>query len=638
MFWSLDVFRPWGYAMQIRYHNIHETRSFVATVLGDQICLGRSTTCDVVLKSPFVCPEAAILKNNSGSWTLQVLNQNGCILGGMEISSGRTVTLDSHSTFRLFPYEFSLDPEDSTELTEDDIWNDLENRSLDMVRRIHVVLLDKMNLAEVPAEQVNEEYLLRIERNLEVIAKDNGIINSENRDLVLHLAGHCVRGEMIDGTLRHVDPEKVSAFSDDSAWSRLYSQNPTLERELQRLQNDVSVKLNLVDEEQLTLRMKQIDTGFRAAWNQVASTVMDETLLYLALRQLKKQIKDIVFGYGPLEDLLRLPTITEVMVVGSDRIFVERDGIIENSGRRFVSDSVTLAVIERIVSKVGRRIDKSQPVADARLSDGSRVNAVMSPIALDGPLLTVRTFPTKRITVKELVEKRHSLTTEAAAFLGACVVGRKNILISGGTGTGKTTMLNCLADFIPDKERIVTIEDTAELRLDKRHVARMETKPANIEGNGQYEIADLVRNALRMRPDRVVVGECRGKEALWMLQAMNTGHDGSMTTIHANSAKDVILRLEVMVQTAADLPIDSIHRQISSAVDVIVQLERLRDGSRVVSEIAEILPSREKDSTVRIKRIFVRDHGCELMPTGQLPSFMPQLLQNDLLNLETFYL
>lgn len=250
---------------------------------------------------------------------------------------GKTITLDPRGTFRLFPYEFSLDPEDSTELTEDDLWSDLENRSLELVRRMHIALLEQMNLAAVPSDQVNDEYLLRIERNLEVIAKENGIIDAANNDLVLHLAGHCVRGQMIDETLRYVDAERSSAFSSDSAWSRLHSGNPTLERELERLQKIVSSTLNLVEEDQLTLRMKQIDTGFRTAWQQVSASVLEEALLYLCLRQLKKQIKDIVFGYGPLEDLLRLPTITEVMVVGSDRIFVERDGVIENSGRRFVS-------------------------------------------------------------------------------------------------------------------------------------------------------------------------------------------------------------------------------------------------------------------------------------------------------------
>ncbi|MBL8817760.1 MAG: Flp pilus assembly complex ATPase component TadA [Planctomyces sp.] len=624
--------------MQIRYHNIHENRSFVAAVLGDEVIIGRSSTADVVLKSPYICPQAAVLRRGRNQWTLTVLNENGCLTDDAEIPAGTTVPIEPNGSFRLFPFEFTLDPENSAELTEDDIWVDLENRTLDLVRRMHISLLEQMNLNSVQTDQLQEEYLLRIERNLEVIARDAGILLESNRDLVLHLAGHCVRGELIDETLRYVDPEKTSPLSNNSAWSRNLTANPTLEQELARLMKSISSQIRLPANNQLTARMKQIDSEFRSAWRQVSGTALDSTLLYLCLRQLKKQIKDIVFGYGPLEDLLRLPTITEIMVVGSDKVFVEREGVIENSGRRFVSDEVTLAVIERIVSRVGRRLDKSQPVADARLSDGSRVNAVASPVSLDGPLLTVRKFPTRRITLRELIEERGSLTTAAASFLEACVLGRKNILISGGTGTGKTTMLNCLADFIQDKERIVTIEDTAELRLNKRHVARMETKPANVEGNGQYDIADLVRNALRMRPDRVVVGECRGKEALWMLQAMNTGHDGSMTTIHANSAKDVILRLEVMVQTAADLPVSSIHRQISSAVDVIVQLERQRNGRRVVSEITEVLPSQERDPAVRIRRIFERRPDGELQPTGQLPTFMSELLGQKLLDLQTLYL
>jgi len=624
--------------MQIRYHNIHESRSFVASVLSDTVCIGRSPDNDVVLKSPFVCSEAAVLRRAEDQWTLTVLNQNGGTAGDTDIVSGTTVSLPHDATFRLFPYEFSLDPEDSTDPTDDEIWIDLENRSLDLVRRMHIALLDQMNLNSVPQDQLNEDYILRIERNLEVIARECGILEPSNSDLVLHLAGHCVRGELIDRTLHHVESRDESQDSVQSVWSTLHSAQPTLERELSRLQTSVVDRLKLVPPKRLSQRMRQIDSGFRAVWQKIAAVVLDETLVYLCTRQLKKQIKDIVFGYGPLEDLLRLPTITEIMVVGSDKIFVERDGVIENSGRRFVSDSVSLAVIERIVSTVGRRIDKSQPVADARLSDGSRVNAVIDPVSLDGPLLTVRKFPLRRITLEELIHERSSLTETAAAFLEACVVGRKNVLISGGTGTGKTTLLNCLADFIPDKERIITIEDTAELQLDKRHVARMETKPANVEGNGQYEIADLVRNALRMRPDRVVVGECRGKEALWMLQAMNTGHDGSMTTIHANSARDVVLRLEVMVQTAADLPVSSIHRQISSAVDVVVQLERLRDGRRVVSEIAEVLPPHARESNVRIKQIFRLDDQNELNPTGQLPSFMSHLVGNGLLDLQTLYI
>lgn len=626
--------------MQLKFHNVHEARNFVTSIIGHEIRLGRSPRSDVILDSPFVSDEAAVLRRTGRKWELEILNRNGCGLGGIEIAAGKTVTLDASGTFELFPFEFALDPDDSTELSADDIWNDLENRTLDLLREMHVALLEQMNLAAVDSQQINKDYLLRIERNLEVLARDCGITEQQNRDLVLHLAGQCVRGEMIDETLRYVDPGKAAVFQTNGLWSQLHSGNTTRERELQTLTRSVATTISIgsMDEEpQLTQRMKKIDSSFRSGWKKVSASVLDETMMYLCLRQLKKQIKDIVFGYGPLEDLLRLPTITEIMVVGSDRIFVERGGVIENSGRRFVSDAVTTAVIERIVSRVGRRIDKSQPVADARLSDGSRVNAVIAPIALDGPLLTVRKFPEKRITVTELIEEHGSLTPSAAAFLEASVIGRKNVLISGGTGTGKTTLLNCLADFIPDKERIVTIEDTAELRLNKRHVARMETKSANVEGNGEYEIADLVRNALRMRPDRVVVGECRGKEALWMLQAMNTGHDGSLTTIHANCARDVILRLEVMVQSAADLPVESIHRQVASAVDLIVQLQRTRNGRRVISEIAEVLPTSHRDSTVQVRQIFALDDD-KLVPTGQLPSFMPQLLQHELLNLETFYL
>ena len=265
------------------------------------------------------------------------------------------------------------------------------------------------------------------------------------------------------------------------------------------------------------------------------------------------------------------------MVVGVDQIYVERGGLIERSGRRFISDKVTEAIIERIVAQVGRRIDKSQPLVDARLPDGSRVNAIIPPLAVSGPTLTVRKFPAQRLTMDDLVEMG-SISKAAAMFLRACVIDRRNILVSGGTGTGKTTMLNVLSSFIPFKERIITIEDTTELRLHQEHVVTLETKPPNIEGAGEYTIRDLVRNALRMRPDRVLVGECRGPEALDMIQAMNTGHDGSMTTVHANSAREVIERLEVLVLMAAELPVSSIHRQVSSALDLIVHISRLPGG------------------------------------------------------------
>ncbi len=357
---------------------------------------------------------------------------------------------------------------------------------------------------------------------------------------------------------------------------------------------------------------------------------------YLILRTLKKDLKDTIFGFGPLQDLLRAPTVTEIMVVGVDQIYVERSGLIERSGRRFISDKVTEAIIERIVAQVGRRIDKSQPLVDARLPDGSRVNAIIPPLAVSGPTLTVRKFPAQRLTMDDLVEMG-SVSKAAAMFLRACVIDRRNILVSGGTGTGKTTMLNVLSSFIPFKERIITIEDTTELRLHQEHVVTLETKPPNIEGAGEYTIRDLVRNALRMRPDRVLVGECRGPEALDMIQAMNTGHDGSMTTVHANSAREVIERLEVLVLMAAELPVSSIHRQVSSALDLIVHISRLPGGARVITQVSEVVRYDPEEDQIVVTDIFNYRDGVSLRPTGYLPSFIDSLMAKELLDMEFLY-
>ena len=350
-------------------------------------------------------------------------------------------------------------------------------------------------------------------------------------------------------------------------------------------------------------RIEKLDTHFWQAWSAAAPRIHPQFVRYVALRNLKKEIKNIVFGYGPLEDLLRLPIVSEIMVVDREHIFVERNGVLQDSGRRFVSDEAIESIIQRIVSRVGRRIDKSQPLVDARLRDGSRVNAVISPIAVSGPCLTVRKFPANKLHIRDLIAKG-SMSPTLAQFLRGIVLSHRNIIVSGGTGTGKTTLLNCLSDFIPDAERVVTVEDTAELRLSGDHVVRLETKDANVEGRGEYTIRDLVKNALRMRPDRIVVGECRGAEALDMLQAMNTGHDGSLTTVHANNARDAMLRLEVLVQTAADLPLDSIRRQIAAAVDVVVQLTRLRDGRRCITQVAEILDVNPRTGQIETRELF----------------------------------
>jgi pilus assembly protein CpaF len=320
-------------------------------------------------------------------------------------------------------------------------------------------------------------------------------------------------------------------------------------------------------------------------------------------RRITRDITDDVLGYGPLEPLLREDAVTEIMVNAFDRIYVEREGRIERTDAAFVDNAHLLRIIDKIVSQVGRRVDEASPMVDARLPDGSRVNAIVPPLALKGPTLTIRKFSRDPYTMDDLINFG-SLTPQAAQFLAACVKGKLNVLISGGTGSGKTTMLNALSSFVPHDERIVTIEDAAELQLQQDHVITLESRPPNIEGQGEIRIRELVRNSLRMRPDRIIVGEVRGPETLDMLQAMNTGHEGSLTTIHANSPRDALSRLETLVMTAGvELPHRAIREQISSAFDLLVQISRLVDGSRRVTHITEVL--RMESDVITLQDLFV---------------------------------
>src|SRR5215469_4395659 len=304
--------------------------------------------------------------------------------------------------------------------------------------------------------------------------------------------------------------------------------------------------------------------------------------------RLVEELLDETLGLGPLETLMRDPTVSDILINGPNTVYVERRGRLERTPIVFEDEQHLLGVVQRIAARVGRRIDEASPMVDARLPDGSRVNAVLSPIALDGALVSIRRFATRPLMAGDLIAQR-SATGEMIAFLAACVQARLNIVISGGTGSGKTTLLNILSGYIPEEERLVTIEDAAELQLQQPHVARMETRPANMEGVGSVTARDLVRNALRMRPDRIIVGECRGAEALDMLQAMSTGHDGSLTTIHANDARDAIARMEMLVgMSDASVPLWFIHRQIASAIQIVVQTTRLMGGLRKIVQISEI--------------------------------------------------
>jgi pilus assembly protein CpaF len=304
--------------------------------------------------------------------------------------------------------------------------------------------------------------------------------------------------------------------------------------------------------------------------------------------RLINEVLDETFGLGPLESLMKDPTITDILINGPGTVYVERDGRLERADVSFTDDRHLLHIIQRIVGQAGRRVDETSPMVDSRLPDGSRINAIIPPLALDGALVSIRRFGVRPILAADLVAKQ-SLTLEMVDFLAACVRGRLNILVSGGTGSGKTTLLNALSGFIPPQERVVTIEDAAELRLQQPHVGRLETRPNNVEGVGEVNTRDLVRNALRMRPDRIIVGECRGPEALDMLQAMNTGHEGSLTTVHSNDTRDALARLEIMVgMSGFDLPIWVIRRQIASAIHIVVQVSRLLGGARKVMKISEV--------------------------------------------------
>jgi pilus assembly protein CpaF len=349
--------------------------------------------------------------------------------------------------------------------------------------------------------------------------------------------------------------------------------------------------------------------------------------------QLIQDVSDDILGYGPIDRLLNDPDVSEIMCNGPDQVYVERKGKLERDPVSFVDSAHLRRIIDKIVGQIGRRIDESSPLCDARLPDGSRVNAVIAPLAIGGPFLTIRKFATDPLQIDDLI-RFGTINAHAARFLQACIVGKLNVIVSGGTGTGKTTTLNVLSSFIPTDERIVTIEDAKELQLHQDHVLALETRPPNIEGRGEVTIRDLVRNSLRMRPDRIVVGECRSGEALDMLQAMNTGHDGSITTVHSNSPRDSLARLETLVLMAGfDLPVRAIREQMASAIDLIVQIARLRDGSRRITHITEVQGM--EGEVITLQDVFLFDFTAgvdengryrgQLKATGVRPKFSEKL-------------
>ena len=439
-----------------------------------------------------------------------------------------------------------------------------------------------------------------------------------------------------------VEERKASSFGNDDSALQLQLESSTEADPMREVRKNVQEQiqrelLKRMDMKRLTIQgvdKDELEDTARAKIRQIIDEVVANGKLPAGIDPIR--LEDDVFNeamrLGPLEELLADESVSEIMVNGPDRVYVERGGKLVLSDCQFTDDASVLAVIERIIAPLGRRCDESQPYVDARLPDGSRVNAIIAPLALSGPTITIRKFSKKALTVADFV-RFGTWTHNAAEFMKLCVLLRKNVIVAGGTGSGKTTLLNLLSGFIPTTERIVTVEDAAELRLQQPHVVRLEARPPNIEGKGAVPIRDLVKNCLRMRPDRIIVGECRGGEALDMLQAMNTGHDGSLTTVHANSPRDVISRLETMVlMSGMELPSRAIREQIASAVDVVIHESRLSDGSRKVVAISEVTGL--EGNQIVMQDIFVfRQTGVDANgkilgsfgPTGAIPTWYDQL-------------
>ncbi len=600
-----------------------------------RVTVGRGTQCQVQVLSPYVSREHFSLFERDERWELESLGINGTFVNG-ELMAPHTRQALRNGDVIMFGDCSSVFADERAE-AGGETPDDLRARFFELEKAIHSALLARLDLRRFAIdERTVEENSDRIFGTLETIVGENlSGIDERLRRRIVHDA---VKQELNGALLFSASETPIRKL----LARRRSPQDLENEADLQELQRVLRARLGITGERaKMFAELELVDKNFSEEFTFERYKLTRSMGDYLIAKTLMRDTADLVFGLGPLQDLIDMANISEIMVVSKDLIYVERAGVLEKVDKSFISDNVVLSIIERIVTPLGRRIDKSTPLVDARLKDGSRVNAIIPPLALKGPAITIRKFSRTPLTIDDLVE-HGSISSRAARFLRATVVGAKNVVISGGTGSGKTTLLNVLSSFIPHKCRIVTIEDSAELQLNQEHVVSLESRPPNIEGKGAYSIRDLVKNALRMRPDRIVVGECRGGETLDMLQAMNTGHNGSMTTGHANSPREMISRLETMTMMAGmDLPSRAIREQIVGAVHVIVQQSRLHTGERRVTEISEVMGIDEETGNVTLEPIFVYRFGekgtAELLPTGFMPSFITDLLAQGIISIEEFF-
>jgi len=624
--------------MQIIAYNQLDEATQVADIESDVITIGRDEENDLTLPSRFISRQHARLIVENGNYFIENLGLNPAVVDGKPVEVGRRVPIKPGQELHLGEFVLYLAEEKEAPAAVRKRHDPLAG-AMKLEREVHGELLKRLNLRSVDANAAKDPaYVARIGKHLNNILKS--FIDQVDDFTGWFLVADFFRRAIIVEIWRHgVKRGNVPTIATEYAEALDQKYETSIKRLLPRLAQNLKLRLRA---EHVKANLDAVDAHFDDAFVEISPRITEGLWEYVVKRYLMKDILDIVIGLGPLEDLLRLPNVTEIMVVGRGKIYVEQDGLIRDTGRQFFSDEVVLTIVERIVTPIGRRIDRSSPIVDARLPDGSRVNATIAPLSLVGPVLTIRKFAEEPFTIDDLIDLG-TLTRWSANFLRACVVGRKNILVAGGTGSGKTTLLNVLSTFIPANERIITIEDSAELQLSQEHVVSMETRQANVEGRGAYTIRNLVRNALRMRPDRIIVGEVRGGEALDMLQAMNTGHDGSLTTLHSNNPHDAMKRLEGLVLEAVDMPVRAIREQVVTAMDLVVHLTRFADGARKVTHISEVVGMDDDEGSIVIEDIFTssqvhsdsRKHG-ELTHTGYVPGFARELMTRGLLSLDAF--
>ncbi|NIA21161.1 MAG: FHA domain-containing protein [Anaerolineaceae bacterium] len=623
----------------IAYSQFTDARQSVTIDGLDEVTIGRDDDNTLALPSPFVSRHHARVLAEKSDYFVENLGLNGTIVRGENVGLGTRAPLQPGEEFKIGEFSiYLLQEAEDKKAPKVTRRRDPLAEVLELECRIHQELLHRLNLRTIDASAKDDpRYVAHIRDHL------LNILN-EQMDDIDDMTGWAIVEDYIKRQITDEisfrgdqKPRSTSVFSDADQIAD-HRSDEAVGRIVRILKNAIGID---PDPAKVKVNLRLVEEKFLDQFDRVADQITAGLWEHIVRAYITKEILDTVLGLGPLQDLLAVANLTEIMVVGRDRIYVDEGGVIRNTGRKFLSDEVVMTVIERIVTPIGRRIDQSTPIVDARLPDGSRVNATIPPLSLSGPLLTIRRFAETPFTIDDLVEFG-SLTPWTGRFLQACVSGRKNILVSGGTASGKTTLLNVLSNFISPEERIVTIEDSAELQLSQEHVVRMETRPANVEGRGAYTIRHLVQNSLRMRPDRVIVGECRGPEALDMLQAMNTGHDGSLTTIHANGPEDAMKRLETLVLQAVEMPVRAIRDQIITAMDMVVHLTRFADGARKVTHISEVVAIDRDVGNIIIEDIFTLNktgresrHG-QLVHTGYIPTFARDLIAKGLMTADSF--